>query len=130
MTEPYIISYALSTLFVFKIYIFDFYMDFTVLVFTVLNASYEIRSCLLLNDFMFSCFFHIFLNNFFVPWVDVNSRPSQIACKVMTMHITCTQTMCMVLICFYRSRFCSPAINQIPLSQSKGWFPFILLCRW
>ena len=27
--------------------------------------------------------------------------------------------------CFYRSQFCSPAINQISLSQSKGWFPFI-----
>ena len=26
--------------------------------------------------------------------------------------------------------FCSPVINQISLSQSKAWFPFILLCRW
>ena len=33
----------------------------------VLNASYEIKSSLLLNDLMFSCSFHIFLNNFFVP---------------------------------------------------------------
>ena len=31
--------------------------------------------------------------------------------------------------CFYRNLFCSPAINQISLSQSKDWFPFILLCR-
>ena len=38
----------------------------------ILNASYEIRSCLLLNNFMFSCCFHVFLNNFFVPWVDDN----------------------------------------------------------
>ena len=38
----------------------------------VLNALYEIKSCLLLNDFMFSCCFHVFLNNFFVPLVDVN----------------------------------------------------------
>ena len=30
---------------------------------------------------------------------------------------------------FYGSRFCNPAINQIFASQSKGWFPFILLCR-
>ena len=26
------------------------------------------RSCLLLNDFKFSCCFHVFLNNFFVPY--------------------------------------------------------------
>ena len=42
---------------------FGFYMVYTV----VLNASYEIKSCLLLNDFMLSCFFHVCLNNFFVP---------------------------------------------------------------
>ena len=53
------------------------------------------------------------------------------------MHVRCTQTAlnvyensCTVLIYFYRRRFDSPAINQISLSQSKGWFPFILLCRW
>ena len=43
-----------------------------------------------------------------------------------------TSLRCTVLIfffVFYRSRFCSPAINQISLSQSKGCFPFILLCR-
>ena len=63
-------------------------------------------------------------------------RPSQIAYTVTTMHITGAQTtlhvhenFCTVLICFYRSRFCSLAINQISFSQSKGWFPFILLCR-
>ena len=38
----------------------------------VLNASYEIRSCLLLNDFMFSYCFHVLFDNFFVPRVDVN----------------------------------------------------------
>ena len=32
-------------------------------------------------------------------------------------------------VCFYRNGFCSPPINQISLSQSKGWFPFILLYR-
>ena len=33
------------------------------------------------------------------------------------------------LFCLYRSWFCSPAINQISLSQSKDWFPLILLCK-
>ena len=32
-------------------------------------------------------------------------------------------------VCFYRSLLCSPAISQISLSQSEGWFSFILLCR-
>ena len=35
-----------------------------------------------------------------------------------------------LFICLNRYRFCSPAINQTSLSQSKGWFPFILCCRW
>ena len=35
-----------------------------------------------------------------------------------------------LIFCFNISRFCSPAINQISLRQSKGWFPFILICRW
>ena len=34
-----------------------------------------------------------------------------------------------LFVCFWRSRFCSSAINQTSLSQSKGWFSFILLCR-
>ena len=34
----------------------------------------EIKSCLLLNDLTFSCCLHVFLNNFFVPWVDVKQR--------------------------------------------------------
>ena len=38
----------------------------------VLNASYEIKSCLLLNNLTFSCCLHVFLNNFLVPRVDVN----------------------------------------------------------
>ena len=38
----------------------------------VLNASHEIKSCPLLNDFMLSCCFHVFLNNFFVVQVDFN----------------------------------------------------------
>ena len=38
----------------------------------VYNASYEIKSCLLLKDFMFSCCFRLFLNNFYVPLVNVN----------------------------------------------------------
>ena len=48
-----------------------------ILVFTwftvvVLNASYEIKSCLLLNNSTFSCCLHVFLNNFLVPRVEVN----------------------------------------------------------
>ena len=102
---------------------------------------------------------------------------SQIACTVMTVYVTCKQTLlhihtnlCMLLIplcnnyfslpmcssffcpvlgclllsfivlscllpcctvliflhvCFSRSQFCSPAINQTSLSQSKGWFPLL-----
>ena len=49
---------------------FCFYMVYTV----VLDVSYEIKICLSLNDFMFSCSFHVFLNNFFVPRVDDNKR--------------------------------------------------------
>ena len=37
----------------------------------VLNALYEIESCLLLNDVMFSSCFHVFLNYLFVPQEDV-----------------------------------------------------------
>ena len=47
----------------------------TVLVFTwfILNASYEITSSLLLlNDFIFSCCFHVILSSVFVPQADVN----------------------------------------------------------
>ena len=51
----------------FRTMIFVFYMFYTV----VLNASYEIKICLLLNDFTFPCCFHVFLNNFFVSQVDV-----------------------------------------------------------
>ena len=49
---------------------FGFYMLYAV----ILNASYEIKSCLSINDFMFSCYFHVFLDNFFVPRVNVNRR--------------------------------------------------------
>ena len=38
-----------------------------ILVFTWFILQKE-RSCLLLNDFMFSCCFYVFLNNFFVPY--------------------------------------------------------------
>ena len=44
--------------------------------------------------------------------------------------LSCSLPCCTVLIfaCFYGCQFCSPAINQIFPSQSKGWFPLILLC--
>ena len=32
-------------------------------------------------------------------------------------------------VCFWGSWFCTPAINQTSVSQSKGWFSFVLLCR-
>ena len=32
-------------------------------------------------------------------------------------------------VCFHISRICTPAINQTSPSESKGWFPFILICR-
>ena len=35
----------------------------------------------------------------------------------------------LIFVCFYGNQFCSPAIKQIFPSQSKGWFPFTLLCR-
>ena len=44
--------------------------------------------------------------------------------------ITRARKFVQVLICFYRSQFCNRAINEISLSQSKGWFPFILLRIW
>ena len=44
--------------------------------------------------------------------------------------LSCSLLCCAALfVCFYRSRFCSPATNQKCLSVSKAWFPFILLCR-
>ena len=45
-----------------------------ILVFTwfiLYYASYEVKSCLLLNDFMFSCCFHEFSNIFLLSRVDV-----------------------------------------------------------
>ena len=34
-----------------------------------------------------------------------------------------------LFLCFHRNRFCIPAINQISLSERKGWFPVTLHCR-
>ena len=45
---------------------------------------------------------------------------------ILATSLRCADFFCF---CFYRNLFCSPAINQISLSQSKDWFPFILLCR-
>ena len=38
----------------------------------VLNDSYEVKSRLLLNDIISSGCFHVFLNFFFMPRMDVN----------------------------------------------------------
>ena len=44
--------------------------------------------------------------------------------------LSCSLLFCAELfVCFYRSWFCSPVINQKCLSVSKAWFPFVLLCR-
>ena len=53
----------------------------------VYNASYKIKSCLLLKEFMFSCCFHLFLNNFFVPPVDVNR--GTVGVQVSNVDIIC-----------------------------------------
>ena len=60
-------------------------------------------------------------SSFFLPWTWL---PPLLVHHVATSRF-CTDCFC----CFYRNQFCSPAINQISLSQSKGWFPFILLSR-
>ena len=44
-----------------------------ILVFTCFILQKE-RSCLLLNDFMFSCCFYVSLNNFCAVWVDISNR--------------------------------------------------------
>ena len=80
----------LSVLFVFEIYIeklvFRWSFHFTIdnagvdsdfgfyLVYCNIKCfiSYEIKICLLLNDLTFSCCFHVFLNNFFVPQMVIN----------------------------------------------------------
>ena len=46
---------------------------------------------------------------------------------MLATSMRCADFFC--LFCLYRSWFCSPAINQISLSQSKDWFPLILLCK-
>ena len=46
--------------------------------------------------------------------------------------LSCSLPCCAVpifFVCFWGSWFCSLAINQTCISQPKGWFSFILLCR-
>ena len=54
-------------------------------------------------------------------------------CLTLFIMLPCLLPRCAVLIflfvCFYRNLFCSPAINQTSLSQSKSWFSHILLWR-
>ena len=63
---------------------------------------------------------------FFLPCASLPSPLDH--CVVMLANSLCCAVFFVCL--FLQSRFCSPAINQISHSQSKGWFPFILLCRW
>ena len=44
-------------------------------------------------------------------------------------HASYLAALIFLFVCFYRSQFCRPAINQISLSQSKSWFLFILLFK-
>ena len=52
---------------------------------------------------------------------------------VLLIKLSCLPPCCAALnflfFCFYGSPFYSLAINPTSLSQSKGWFLFILLCR-
>ena len=62
---------------------------------------------------------------FFLPWTWFHPL---LHCVVMLATSLHCAVFCL-FVCFYRSQLCSPTINQISLGQSKGWFPFILLCR-
>ena len=68
-----------------------------------------------------------YITNMFLYFVLPSLRPSQIACTVTTLHITCMQT-----VLHAHKNLCTLLIPlcQKYLSQSKGSFPFILLCRW
>ena len=71
-----LLRYMLSILLVFEIYIEKKVLEQRFWFLHGLDCSIKCfiwnKSCLLLNDFMFSCCFCVFLNNFFVPLVDVN----------------------------------------------------------
>ena len=58
----------------------------------VYNVSHEIKSCLLLKDFMFSCCFHLFLNNFFVPSVGVNGGAVRVQISNVDI-VSCTMSL-------------------------------------
>ena len=73
-------------------------------------------------------------NNLNLPMCSFFFCPVLRCLLLLIIVLSCLLIRCAVLfffVClFLQSRFCSPAINQISHSQSKGWFPFILLCRW
>ena len=62
------------------------------------------------------------VHHFFLPCVWL---PAHVYCVIML--APCTDFFVSLVV---GSQFCSPAINQISLSQSKGWFPFILKHFW
>ena len=41
----------------------------------------------------------------------------------------CADFFVCLFVCFHRNRICCPSINQTSPSQSKGLFPFIIICR-
>ena len=51
---------------------------------------------------------------------------------LLFMVLSCSLPSCaaqsFLFVCFWGSRFWSPTINQRSLSQSEGWFSFILFC--
>ena len=81
------------------------------------------NSCMVLIP-LFKNKLNLQMCSFFLP---CNWLPPPLVYRVVLLT---TSLHCFLFVCFYRSQFCSPAINQISHSQSKGWFPFILLCRW
>ena len=67
----------------------------------------------------------VFSSSFFLlcAWV----APLLVHCIVMViLSLRCAG----FFVCFNGSQFCSRTINQTSFSKSKGWFSFILLCRW
>ena len=76
---------------------------------------------------MCSSFFFFFFSFFFPALCLIASSSCSPCCHA---HFLTAMLLFFLLVCFYGSRFCSPAIYQTSLSQSRGWFPFILQHFW
>ena len=66
----------------------------------------------------------LFFSAFFLPWTWL-PPPLVHGVVMLATSLCCAE----FFICFHRNQFCSPTKTQIFLSQSEGWFSFILLCR-